>query len=166
MTHICVGNLTITVSDNGLSPNRRLAITWTNDEILLIGPLGTNFSEFLIKIHTFSLKKMHLKTSSARWWPFCLGLNVIKNRMNETRWFPLFTQPYTCLVTFHMIIPAKLVCCLHQRQRQYISVMLVNLRNEIIIRAILIYILNIFCWSWTKNNKNNVWRSFQSADSS
>ena len=43
--HICVGNLTIIASDNGLSPNRRQAITWTNSGILLIGSLGTNFSE-------------------------------------------------------------------------------------------------------------------------
>ena len=45
MTHICVGNLTIIGSDNGLSPGRRQAIIWTNAGILLIGPLGTNFSE-------------------------------------------------------------------------------------------------------------------------
>ena len=43
-------------SDNGLSPVRRQAIIWTNDGILSIGPLGTNFSEILIKIHIFSLK--------------------------------------------------------------------------------------------------------------
>ena len=41
--HICVGNLTIIGSDNGLSPGRRQAIIWTNAGILLIGPLGTNF---------------------------------------------------------------------------------------------------------------------------
>ena len=35
------GNLTIIGSDNGLSPGRRQAITWTNAGILLIGPLGT-----------------------------------------------------------------------------------------------------------------------------
>ena len=35
MTHICIGNLTIIASDNGLSPGRRQAITWTNAEILL-----------------------------------------------------------------------------------------------------------------------------------
>ena len=29
---------------------RRQAIIWTNTRILLIGPLGTNFSEILIKI--------------------------------------------------------------------------------------------------------------------
>ena len=57
VTHICVGKLTNIGSDNGLSPGRRQAIIWTNDEILLIGPLGTNFSEFLIVIHTFSFNK-------------------------------------------------------------------------------------------------------------
>ena len=34
-------------SDNGLAPDRRQAIIWTNAGILLIGPLGTNFSEIL-----------------------------------------------------------------------------------------------------------------------
>ena len=77
VTHICVGNLTIIGSDNGLSPGRRQAIIWTNAGILLIGPLGTNFSEILIDIHTFSFMKMHLKMSSAKWHPFCLGLNVL-----------------------------------------------------------------------------------------
>ena len=37
-------------SDNGLSPGWRQAIIWTNAGILLIGPLGTNFSEILIEI--------------------------------------------------------------------------------------------------------------------
>ena len=77
VTHICVGNLTIIGSDNGLSPGRRQAITWTNVGILLIGPLGTNFSEILIEIHTFSFKKIHLKMSSGKCRPFCLGLNVL-----------------------------------------------------------------------------------------
>ena len=77
VTHICVGNLTIIGSDNGSSPRRRQAIIWTNAGILLIGPLGTNFSEILIATETFSFKKMHLKISSAKWRPFCLGLNVL-----------------------------------------------------------------------------------------
>ena len=38
--------------------------------------LGTNFSEILIEIDTFSVRKMHLKMSSGKWRPFCLGLNV------------------------------------------------------------------------------------------
>ena len=64
VTHICVGNLTIIGSDNGLWPDWRQAIIWTNARILLIGPLGTNFIEMLIEIHTFSFKKKHLKLSS------------------------------------------------------------------------------------------------------
>ena len=77
VTHICVSNLTIIGSDNGLSSGRCQAIIWTNAGILLIGPLGTNFSEILIEIQTFSYTKMHLKMSSAKWRPFCLGFNVL-----------------------------------------------------------------------------------------
>ena len=50
VTHICVSDLTIIGSDNGLSPGRRQAIIRTNAGILLIRPLGTNFSEILIAI--------------------------------------------------------------------------------------------------------------------
>ena len=57
MTHKCVGNLTIIGSDNGLSPGRRQAIIWTNAGILLIGPLGTNFSEILIEIWNLLARK-------------------------------------------------------------------------------------------------------------
>ena len=77
VTHICVSKLTIIASDNGLSPGRRQAIIWSNDGILLIGPLRTNFSEILIKIQIFSFKKMQLKMSSAKWRSSCLGLNVL-----------------------------------------------------------------------------------------
>ena len=66
MTHICVSNPTIIGSDNGLSPSRRQAIIGTNAGILLIQPLGTNFSEMLIEIYIFSLKKMHSKWSSGK----------------------------------------------------------------------------------------------------
>ena len=94
VTHICVVKLTIIGSDNGLSPGRRQAIIWTNAGILLIGLLSTNFSEILIGIQTFSFKKMHLKMSSAKWRPFCLGLNVL-------------TEPL--VVTF--ITWSGVVCC-------------------------------------------------------
>ena len=57
VTHICVSKLTITSSHNGLSPERRQAITWPNAGVYLIESLGTNFSEILIGIHTFSFKK-------------------------------------------------------------------------------------------------------------
>ena len=67
VTHKCVGNAIIIGSDNALprgrAPSHYLKF-WTNAEILLIGPLQTNFSEILIKIHTFlSFKKMRLRVS-------------------------------------------------------------------------------------------------------
>ena len=83
MTHICVSKLTIIGLDNGLPPGRRQAIIWTNAGILLIGPLGTNFSEILIGIQTFSFKKMYLTMSSAKWRPFSLGLNVLTARQDS-----------------------------------------------------------------------------------
>ena len=77
MTHICVSKLTTIVSDNGLSPGRCQDITQTNAGILLIGHLGTNLSEILIEIYTFSFKKMHFKMLSVKWRPCCLSLNVL-----------------------------------------------------------------------------------------
>ena len=62
VTHLCVGNLIIIGSDNGLSLGRRQVIIWTNAGILLIGPSWTNFSEIVIKIYTFPLKKIHLRS--------------------------------------------------------------------------------------------------------
>ena len=88
-------NYTIIGSDNGLLPGRHQAIIWTNDGILLIGPLGTNFSEIIIKIQTFSFKKIHLKMSSGKCLPFCLGLNVFnkKNKKNNHQHeYPILTQ--------------------------------------------------------------------------
>ena len=70
------GRVTIIVSDNDLSPGRQ-AIIWTNAGILSIRILGRNFSEILSAIRAFSFNKMHLKTSSAKWSPFCLDLNVL-----------------------------------------------------------------------------------------
>ena len=76
VTHICVSKLTTIGSDNGLSPGRRQAIIWTNARILFIWHFWTNFSEISIEIYTFSFKKIHLKMSSAKWRPFCHGLDV------------------------------------------------------------------------------------------
>ena len=77
VTHICVSNLTIIGSDNGLSPGRRQAIISNNDGILLIWTLGINFREILSEIHTFSFKKMHLKMLSTKWRQLSLGLNEL-----------------------------------------------------------------------------------------
>ena len=98
VTHICVSELSTIGSDNGLSPGRCQAIIWTNAGILLIGPLGTNFSEILIKIHIFSLKKIHLKMSSAKWRLFGLGLNELKWTSFKCSW--VRSRNCGCLVTW------------------------------------------------------------------
>ena len=77
VTHICASKLTTIGSDNGLSPGRRQAIIWTNAGILLIGPLGINFTESFIEIDMFSFQKMHLNLSSAKRRPYYRGINVL-----------------------------------------------------------------------------------------
>ena len=72
VTHICISKLTSIGSNNGLAPGRH----WTSAGILFIHTLGTNFSEILSEIHTFSFNKIHLKMSSGKWRSFCLSLNV------------------------------------------------------------------------------------------
>ena len=53
--------------------HRCQAITQTNADLLSTGSSRTNFSENLIRIQIFSLKKMHLKMLSAKWRTCCLG---------------------------------------------------------------------------------------------
>ena len=93
VTHICISNLTIIGSDNGLSPGWRQAIIWTNAGIVSIGPLGTNFSEISIEIYTFSFRKMYMLMSSGKWRPFCLDFNSLRptdanmRRYSNQHWF-------------------------------------------------------------------------------
>ena len=116
VTHICVGKLTSISSDNGLSPGRRQAIIWTNAGILLIRPLGTNFSEInfseiSIEIYTFSFKKMHLKTLSAKWRLFCLGLNELTS---EWKWVLLILLTTEAdITTKSTIVPLQQIICPH-----------------------------------------------------
>ena len=55
-------------SGNGLVPNRCQAITWTNDELSAIEPLGTKLGKIGIKMETFLIKEMSLNMLSAKWW--------------------------------------------------------------------------------------------------
>ena len=97
VTHICVVDLTIIGSDNGLWPGRRQAIIWPNAGILLIGPLGTNLSEILIVIQTFPLKKIRLKMPSVKCCSFRLGLN----ELSKTHHSKLKTTPHNSNVKWH-----------------------------------------------------------------
>ena len=52
---------------------------------LPIGPLGTNFSELLVKIQKFSFAKMHLKIWIVKWCPFCPGGDELKLTINVSK---------------------------------------------------------------------------------
>ena len=69
-------------SDNGLPPIWHQAITWTNTGLLSIGPFGTNFIEIWTKIQNFSITKMHLRMSSAKWRHFCSGRDELNSNRN------------------------------------------------------------------------------------
>ena len=114
VTHICVGKTTIIGSDNGLSRGWRQAIIWTNAGILLLRPLGTHFNELLIEILAFSFMKMRLKVSSAKWRPYCLGLNVLKKlylKMSSAGWYWRWAENRnTWNLHFELLFPPKAEC--------------------------------------------------------
>ena len=67
------------VNKQSLAPMKscHLAKIWTNAWILLIGTLGTNFSEILIEIYTFHSRKCIWICRLHKWRTFCLGPNVL-----------------------------------------------------------------------------------------
>ena len=86
VTHICVSKLTIIGSNNGLLPDRRQAI---------------------------SFKKMHLKMSSGKWRPSCLGLNVLMalpaGRLPITSGFPAHDKTSYCKISKQSLEAARFV---------------------------------------------------------
>ena len=82
MKPLCVDNLTIIGKDNGLSPDRRQAIIWTNAGIMLIGPLETKFNEILIEIYTFLIQENSVENivgemSAILSRPQCVNHNIL-----------------------------------------------------------------------------------------
>ena len=57
VTHICVCNLTIIDSDNGLSPVRRQAIIWTNASILFFWTPGNKLQRNINRNSYISIKR-------------------------------------------------------------------------------------------------------------
>ena len=66
LPHVSGSELGQHCSGNGLSPIWCQAITWTYAQLLLIRPLGTNFSGIGIKKENFLFTKMHLNMSSTK----------------------------------------------------------------------------------------------------
>ena len=113
VTRICIGKLTDIRSDNGLSPDRRQAIIWTNAGIFLIGPLGTNFCEILIEMFTYTcIWKWRVENGvldNSSW--FCLSLEVASSITTESAiiyWF-LCGCGYVFLVPEHQNESSKYV---------------------------------------------------------
>ena len=85
MTHICVGKLPPLVHIMACRMDGTKPLS-ANAATLLIGPLGTSFSEILVGIQTFSFKETRLKMASAKWRPFCLGLDELNLHMSRIWW--------------------------------------------------------------------------------
>ena len=146
VTHICVSELTIIRSDNGMLPGGRQAIIWNNAGLLLIEPLGTNFSEISIGIQTFSFKKMHLNMTSAKWRPFCLGLNVL----NVYKSWYIFRR-YVCILmqfAFDLHISTNPVMRIQKHINQYGSLLhLLSLRLILLFFYLFLFIICFhLCW--------------------
>ena len=127
--YIYVSKLTIIGSDNGLTRTRRQAIFQTNTGVLLIWPLGTNCSETIILINTFSFKKMHLKMLSGKCRPFCLSLNVFKALFDDS-----------VLLYFIILIPAN--CPMHFQYSIYYKH--IYLKHLYMYQNVVMLPLNIF----------------------
>ena len=81
----------------GVPPVVIRCVHWTMQMWVLqtwIKALGL-YIVMLIKIHTFSFKKMHLKMSSVKWRPFCLSLNVSKQLPDRKN---LIQKPPFCIL--------------------------------------------------------------------
>ena len=76
-THICVNKLSRHWFRYWLVHVRCLAIIWTDVGLLSMGPWRSYFNKILIKIQQFTLKRMHVRMSSAKYWPSYLGLNML-----------------------------------------------------------------------------------------
>ena len=77
MAHKCASELTINGSDNGLWPSRRQPIIETNAGILLIRPLGTQFSEISFET-SYNFIQENAVDNVCEMSAIFLGLSVLK----------------------------------------------------------------------------------------
>ena len=83
---------------------RRPGIIWSNAGISLIGPLGTNLSEILIKLYIMSFTKMQMKKSSVKWQPFCFSLNMLTTtKHNKVQTISIFLRVYIQLILLNWL---------------------------------------------------------------
>ena len=96
---------------------------------MLIWPLGTNFSEMLIEIHTFSFEEMNMKMSSVERWPFCLDLDVFNAcSNNHILWFYVEMITYPC---FKLVMGFANLC--YQKRPSIIAQLYINQDSSVAI---------------------------------
>ena len=95
-------NYAIIGSVSGLSPVWHQTISYTNGCKLSIGPSVINVSEIWMKMLQFSFEKINSYMSSAKWWPFCLGINVF-NKRHRDRMQRGWYYPSLLLRTFGLV---------------------------------------------------------------
>ena len=70
-------------------------------------PLGNKLQWTFDQAHTFSFKKMHLKLSSVKWRPFCLGpnvLNIVVEEKNTNHYQTCWIARCYCVPSMHWYI--------------------------------------------------------------
>ena len=116
VTHICVSKLTSVGSDNGLLPGRHQAIIWTNAGTLLIGLLGSNFSENpYIFIQENAFENGIWKMTSILTRPQC-----VKAMMRDKGWPPKTVRQIDLLVVQTLpwdLCHLKSICKCHIMQK-------------------------------------------------
>ena len=78
VTHICVSKLTIIGSDNGLSPDRRQAIIWTNDKNMVDFNLRNKLQWNLKRNSCIFIQENAFENVVCEMASIFLGLNVLR----------------------------------------------------------------------------------------
>ena len=118
-THICVGNHWLRKWLVALSTPKHYLNQWWN---IVYWTINNNIS---IEIHTFSITNMHLKSSSAKWRPLCLGLNVLRRHVAVCR------EALTPLNYLNMLMNRSQLAAHHRTNRHEKLSPKVNLPRDI-----------------------------------
>ena len=99
VTHIYASLRYATISSyNGLSPDQRQAIIWTNAGMLLTGPSGTNFWKFIRNYNIFIQENMFgsviRETAAILPWPQCVNKQTEQKKKSNTMNSQLTICPY------------------------------------------------------------------------
>ena len=123
VTHLCVSKIVSLGSGYGISPGRCQAIFWTNVFCMVNWTVWEKRSgNFQSKSTHIYLSNVHLKLSSAKWWPCCLVLNLWTNRGWVT---------HMCEKTGYCSVQQWLVICWVTNRYHYNDVIMDTMASQI-----------------------------------